>query len=65
MYPPEIDKSSKEEREQYIKETFQCKGNCDICGFCAAYKGKSAEAVYKDYIEGKKNFIEASRRDLI
>lgn len=59
MRPPEINQSTQKEREEYIKNAFQCKGNCDICGFCAAFHGKSAETVYEDYILGKKNFLEA------
>ena len=62
MNPPNPKTSSREERENYIKERFQCKGNCDICGFCAAYHGLSAEIVYKDYIDGKSEFAEAAKK---
>lgn len=62
MRPPEIEESTIEEREKYIAETFACKGNCDICGFCAAYHGKSAETVYKDYIQGKDSFLSCSQK---
>lgn len=56
MYPPELDKSTKEEREQFIKEKFACKSNCEICGMCKVFKGKSAETVYADYIDGIRDF---------
>lgn len=58
MRPPEIDQSTREEREAYLKEAFRCKGNCDICGNCAVLRGKSAETVYEEYLEGTKGFIE-------
>lgn len=60
MYPPEIDKSTKKEREQYIKEKFACRSNCEMCGICKVLKGKSAEAAYSDYIEGKREFVDVA-----
>ena len=62
MRPPEIESSTREEREKYIAETFQCKGNCEICGFCAAFHGKTAEVVYADYVKGTESFAEASMK---
>ena len=61
MRAPEIGKSTMEEREQYIHNTFQCKGDCDCCGFCAMYHGKTPEVVYSDYIKGKKSFLEITQ----
>lgn len=61
MRPPEIKESTMEEREQYIKKTFQCKGVCEDCGFCAIYRGKSPEVVYEDYIAGKRSFYDITR----
>lgn len=63
MRPPEIENSTKEERQAYINEHFQCKGNCEICGFCAAFHGKTADIVYADYVAGKESFMEASSRN--
>lgn len=62
MRPPEIETSTREERKQYIQDTFQCKGDCDSCGFCAVYHGKSAEVVFADYVEGTISFAEANMR---
>ncbi len=56
MMPPEIYSSTREERENYIKEKFACKHNCEICGLCQVFKGKEPEAVYRDYIEGIKDY---------
>lgn len=58
MRPPEIETSTREEREKYIHETFQCKGDCEYCGFCAVYRGKSPEVVYDAYILGERSFQE-------
>lgn len=60
MRPPEIENSTKEERENYIKKAFQCKGNCEICGLCQIYRGKAPETVYQDYVDGKRSFWEIS-----
>lgn len=62
MRPPEIEKSTREEREKYIQETFQCKGDCDSCGFCAMYHGKTPEVVYDDYIKGTQSFMEITQK---
>lgn len=56
--PPEIDNSTAREREQYIRDNFYCRDNCDICGMCKVYHGKSPENVYADYIAGKRSFQE-------
>ncbi|MDD7114179.1 MAG: hypothetical protein PUH88_06900 [Lachnospiraceae bacterium] len=61
MRPPEIETSTREEREQYIKATFQCRGHCESCGFCAVYRGKTAESVYEEYIEGNRSFQEITQ----
>ena len=62
MRPPEIEHSTREERETYIKTTFQCKGSCESCGICAVYRGKSPEVVYHNYIEGKESFQDIAMR---
>lgn len=55
---PEIENSTREERYEYIKETFPCRGDCDICGLCAVFKGNEPLVVFSDYIEGKRSFEE-------
>ncbi len=56
MRPPEIQKSTKEERYQYIAETFRCRNNCELCGICQVYGGKDPLIVYEKYIEGEEDF---------
>lgn len=57
---PDIEDSTKEEREAYIDQKFHCISDCDMCGICAAFHGQSPEIVYRDYIEGKRGFMEIS-----
>lgn len=58
MLPPEIEKSTREERDAYVKNTLQCKSDCENCGMCKIFRGKSPEVVYADYIDGKRTFSE-------
>lgn len=57
---PELDSSTKEQREEFIKKTFWCRSDCDSCGICRIYGGKEPLIVYADYIEGNKTFLEIS-----
>lgn len=57
-----IHNSTKEERENYIKELFHCHhGDCENCGVCMIFKGKSPVDVFHDYIEGEKEFFEIAK----
>ena len=60
MLPPEIGSSTQKERENYIQTAFRCKSDCDNCGMCKVFHGKTPEVVYADYIAGKKTFGEIS-----
>ncbi len=57
---PEITESTVEERRAYIKERFPCIADCDMCGLCKVFRGKDAETVYADYIQGKRSFSDVS-----
>lgn len=50
--------ASKEERENFIKTTYQCKVDCDLCGICAVFHGKDPMIVFKDYIEGHREYLD-------
>lgn len=54
MRPPEIENSTEEERREYIKNTFRCIADCDMCGLCTVFRGKDPEVAYADYINGKR-----------
>lgn len=60
MGPLDINNSTKEQREQYIKEVFKCRGDCDSCGICKVLRGKTPEVAYTDYIEGRRDFADVA-----
>ena len=62
MRPPEIETSTKEEREAFILKQFQCISDCDSCGLCQVFRGESPEIAYQDYIDGKADYLEVSMR---
>lgn len=59
---PDIKTSSRREREEYIKTTFRCKNNCELCGLCHVFRGKDPLIVYADYIDGRNSFEEISKK---
>lgn len=60
MRAPEIAESTEEERREYIRNTFKCIADCDMCGPCTVFRGKDPELAYADYIMGKRDFVEVS-----
>jgi hypothetical protein len=32
--------------------------NCELCGKCHVLKGKDAEFIYSEYIEGKRSYMD-------
>ena len=58
MVPPSIDKSTKEQRQAFVLDQWRCLHNCEICGKCSILRGREAEFVYADYIEGKRPYME-------
>ena len=56
MVTPDIETSTREERLGFIREEFKCLGNCSICGKCSFLRGREAEDLYADYIEGLRSF---------
>ncbi len=60
MSAPDIQSSTVEERREYVREAWKCMANCEICGKCSILKGREAEAVYEDYIEGRRSYVEES-----
>ena len=58
MEIPEIATSTPEERRAYIKERFPCISDCDMCGLCKVFHGQDAEVAVRDYIDGKREFME-------
>ncbi len=60
MRAPKIANSTEEERRKYIKETFKCIADCDMCGLCTVFKGKDPELAYDDYISGRREYMDVS-----
>ena len=58
MTPPKITESSKEERRAFVLEAWKCLHDCEACGKCRVLKGKDAEVLYADYIDGIRSFMD-------
>lgn len=58
MTAPSIEKSTSEERRQFIKSEYPCLNNCRLCGLCAIFHNKDVEDVFADYISGNRTFEE-------
>ncbi|MGN1232905.1 MAG: hypothetical protein ACI4UJ_05595 [Candidatus Cryptobacteroides sp.] len=63
MIAPKIDYSDREERLSFIRERFSCKAPaCGGCGSCRMPDRRPAVEVFKDYIEGKVEFVTISAK---
>ena len=60
MQAPKIDGSTKDERRAYVLEAWKCLHDCESCGKCRILKGKDAEVLYAEYIEGKREYIDVT-----
>lgn len=58
MSAPSIENSTREQRLDYVVDRWQCLHNCELCGKCSILKGREAEIVYEDYIEGRRSYME-------
>ena len=58
MSAPQIENSTKEERRAYVLNAWRCLHDCDECGKCRILKGRDAERLYADYIEGKRSYMD-------
>ena len=52
-----IKDTTKEEREQIIRESLDCGGGCENCSSCWL-GGGSPWGIYQDYIDGKREIRE-------
>ena len=60
MKAPAIDQSTREERVAYVLDAWKCLHDCEMCGKCRILKGKDAETLYADYIEGKRSYMDVT-----
>lgn len=58
MVAPSIESSTREERLEYVRDKWGCMSNCRLCGRCCILRGREAEVVYADYIEGRRSYME-------
>ena len=55
-----IKDTTKEEREEIIRQSLDCGGGCENCSSCWL-GGGSPWKLYQDYIDGKKEIAEINR----
>ena len=60
MMPPRIEQSTKEERRAFVLDAWKCLHDCESCGKCHILKGKDAETLYADYIEGLRSYMDVT-----
>ena len=60
MQTPKIENSTKEERQAYVIEAWNCLHDCEACGKCRIRTGRDAEILYADYIEGKRSYMDVT-----
>ena len=60
MTPPRIEESSVEERRAYVLHAWRCLNDCESCGKCRILKGRAAETLYADYINGKRSYMDVT-----
>ncbi len=58
MTAPSIESSTREERLAFVQDAWKCLHNCELCGKCRVLKGRNEEALYADYIAGKRQYID-------
>ena len=58
MQPPQIENSTREERQAYVLDAWKCLHNCEICGKCHILKCRDPETLYADYIKGKRSYMD-------
>lgn len=58
---PGITNSTHEERLAFVQEQWQCLNHCPSCGKCRVLKGKDAEKLYAEYIEGRREYMEITK----
>lgn len=44
----------------YVLDAWKCLHDCESCGKCRILKGKDAETLYADYIEGKRSYMDVT-----
>lgn len=58
--PPAIESTTREQRRAFVRESWKCMHNCELCGKCHILKGRNAETLYADYIEGRRSYLDVT-----
>lgn len=58
MRIPEIKGSTRDERREFVVNEWRCKHSCEMCCNCAILRGRDAEILYADYIEGQRDYMD-------
>ena len=58
MLPPQIENYTKDERRAFVLEAWKCLHDCEACGKCRILKGRDAEILYADYIDGQRSYMD-------
>lgn len=58
MTPPSIEHSTREQRRAYVVEAWRCLHDCEACGKCRVLRGRDAEILYADYIDGIRTYMQ-------
>lgn len=58
MAAPDIRNSTKEERRAFVVDAWKCLHNCELCGKCNVLRGKDAEILYAEYIDGVRTYMD-------
>jgi len=61
MTYPDIFNSTRDERLAFVQEQWKCLHHCPSCGRCYILKGRDAETLYADFIEGKRSYMEITK----
>ena len=60
MNAPDVEQSTRQERLRFVQEEWRCLNDCELCGKCRILRGRNAEIVYADYIEGRLSYREVT-----
>ncbi len=61
MVAPAASSSTRDERIAFVRKQWQCLNHCPSCGKCYILKGRDAEELFADYINGTREYIDISK----
>ena len=61
MSAPSIKDSTAEMRRAYVAEAWKCLHDCEMCGKCRVLRGREAEFLYADYLEGNREYMDVTK----